>query len=35
MLSITDRTLLVVSHQFNPEKLTAFNQVIDLGAVTK
>jgi hypothetical protein len=31
MLAITDRTLLVVSHQFSSEKLAAFNQVIDFG----
>lgn len=30
LLSITDRTLLVVSHQFTPEKLSRFDRVLSL-----
>ena len=32
LLSIRDRTLLVVSHQFSPEKLTGFDRVVDMAA---
>lgn len=31
LLTIPDKTLIVVSHQFSPEKLTHFDQVIDLS----
>lgn len=31
LLAIPDKTLIVVSHQFSPEKLTHFDQVIDLS----
>lgn len=31
LLSIPDKTLIVVSHQFSPEKLTLFDRVIDLS----
>ena len=30
LLTIPDKTLLVVSHQFSPEKLHCFDRVIDL-----
>lgn len=30
LLSITDRTLLIVSHQFSAHKLHAFTQVVDM-----
>ena len=32
LLSIRDRTLLVVSHQFSPGKLTGFDRVVDMAA---
>lgn len=32
LLSIRDRTLLVVSHQFSPGKLAQFDQVADMAA---
>lgn len=31
LLEIEDRTLMVISHQFSPDKLTGFDQVIHLG----
>jgi hypothetical protein len=31
LLSIENKTLLVVSHQFSPEKLSAFDAVIDFS----
>lgn len=31
LLSIRGRTLLVVSHQFSSEKLSAFDQVVDFS----
>lgn len=31
LLSITDRTVLIVSHQFTPEKLSRFSLVVDLA----
>ena len=33
LLSIEDKTLLVVSHQFTEEKLRRFDQVIDFTAI--
>lgn len=32
LLSVRDRTLLVVSHQFSPGKLAQFDQVMDMAA---
>lgn len=32
LLSIENKTLLVVSHQFSPEKLSAFDTVVDFSA---
>lgn len=33
ILSIPDKTILIVSHQFTPEKLNRFDQVVDLCAL--
>lgn len=32
LLSVRDRTVLVVSHQFSPSKLAQFDRVVDMAA---
>ncbi len=31
LLSIENKTILIVSHQFSPEKLSAFDEVVDFS----
>ena len=31
LLSIENKTMIIVSHQFNPTKLSAFDDVIDFS----